>query len=33
LAEKWLQSANQEAYELASLQHLRELGVRIWFKC
>lgn len=29
LAEKWLQSANQEAYELASLQHLRELGVRI----
>jgi len=29
LAEEWLQSANQEAYELASLQHLRELGVRI----
>jgi hypothetical protein len=29
LADKWLQSANQEAYELASLQHLRELGVRI----
>ncbi len=29
LAEKWLQSANQEAYELASLEHLRELGVRI----
>ena len=29
LSEKWLQSANQEAYELASLQHLRELGVRI----
>jgi len=29
LGEKWLQSANQEAYELASLQHLRELGVRI----
>lgn len=29
LAEKWLQSANQEAYELASLEHLRELGVRV----
>lgn len=29
LSDKWLQSANQEAYELASLQHLRELGVRI----
>ena len=29
LAEKWLQAANQEAYELASLEHLRELGVRI----
>jgi hypothetical protein len=27
-----LQAANQEAYELASLQHLRELGVRIWLK-
>jgi hypothetical protein len=29
LSEKWLQYANQEAYELASLQHLRELGVRV----
>lgn len=29
LSEKWLQSANQEAYELASLQHLRDLGVKI----
>jgi hypothetical protein len=29
MADKWLQAANQEAYELASLQHLRELGVRI----
>jgi hypothetical protein len=29
LADKWLQSANQEAYELASLEHLRVLGVRI----
>ena len=29
MADKWLQSANQEAYELASLEHLRELGVRI----
>lgn len=29
LSDKWLQSANQEACELASLQHLRELGVKI----
>ncbi len=29
LNERWLQSAWQEAYELASLEHLRELGVRI----
>lgn len=29
LNEKWLQSAWQEAYELASLEHIRELGVRI----
>jgi len=29
LGEKWQQSAYQEAYELASLQHLREIGVRI----
>ena len=29
LGEKWQQSAYQEAYELASLAHLRELGVRI----
>jgi len=29
LSEKWLQSAYQEAYELASLEHLRKLGVRI----
>jgi hypothetical protein len=29
LSEKWLQSAYQPAEELASLQHLRELGVRI----
>lgn len=29
LADKWRQSAWQEAYELASLEHLRKLGVRI----
>jgi len=29
LADKWKQSAYQEATELASLQHLRELGVRV----
>jgi hypothetical protein len=29
LSEKWLQSAYQPAEELASLQHLRALGVRI----
>lgn len=29
LSDRWLQSAYQEAHELASLQHLRELGVRI----
>jgi hypothetical protein len=29
MSEKWLQSANTEAYELASLEHLRELGVRV----
>lgn len=29
LAEKWQQSAYQEAFELASLEHLRKLGVRI----
>jgi len=29
LSEKWMQSAYQPAYELASLQHLREIGVRI----
>jgi len=29
LSDKWLQSAYQEASELASLEHLRELGVRI----
>ncbi len=29
LADKWKQSANSEAYELASLEHLRKLGVRI----
>lgn len=29
LSDKWLQSAWQEAYELASLEHLRVLGVRI----
>lgn len=28
LSEKWLQSAYQPAHELASLEHLRELGVR-----
>lgn len=27
--EKWMQSAYTEAYELASLEHLRKLGVRI----
>jgi hypothetical protein len=29
LSDKWLQSAYQPASELASLQHLRDLGVRI----
>ena len=29
LSDKWLQSSYQPASELASLQHLRELGVRI----
>lgn len=29
LSDRWLQSAYQEAHELASLQHLRDLGVRI----
>lgn len=29
LSEKWLQSAYQPAYELASLQHLREIGVKV----
>lgn len=29
LADRWKQSANTEAYELASLEHLRKLGVRI----
>lgn len=29
LSDKWLQNAYQEAHELASLQHLRDLGVRI----
>ena len=29
LSDRWLQAAWQEAYELASLEHLRELGVRI----
>jgi hypothetical protein len=29
LSEKWLQAAYQEAAELASLEHLRNLGVRI----
>lgn len=29
LSERWMQSANQEAYELASLEHLRKLGVRV----
>lgn len=29
LADKWQMNAFQEAYELASLQHLRELGVRV----
>lgn len=29
LSEKWLQSAYTESCELASLEHLRELGVRI----
>lgn len=29
LSERWRQNANSEAYELASLQHLRELGVRV----
>ena len=29
LAEKWKQSAYQEAYELASLEHLRKIGVQI----
>lgn len=29
LSEKWLQSAYQEAAELASLEHLRTIGVRV----
>jgi hypothetical protein len=29
LADKWKQSAYQPAEELASLEHLRQLGVRI----
>lgn len=29
LGEKWLQSAYQPAYELASLEHLREIGIKI----
>lgn len=29
LADKWQQSAWQESYELASLEHLRKLGVRV----
>ena len=29
LAEKWKQSAYQEAYELASLEHLRQIGVKV----
>lgn len=29
LADKWKQSAYQEAYELASLEHLRVLGVKV----
>lgn len=29
LADKWQQSAYTEAYELASLEHLRKLGVRV----
>lgn len=29
LSDKWLQNAYQEAHELASLEHLRELGVRV----
>ena len=29
LSDKWLQSAYQEAHELASLEHLRTLGVKI----
>ena len=29
LAEKWKQSAYQESYELASLEHLRKIGVKI----
>jgi len=29
MSESWLQSAYQEAYELASLEHLRKLGVKV----
>lgn len=29
LGERWLQSAYQPAYELASLEHLREIGVKV----
>lgn len=29
LSEKWMQYCYQEAYELASLEHLRKLGVRV----
>jgi len=29
LSDRWIQSAYQPAYELASLQHLREIGVKV----
>ena len=29
LSDRWLQSAYQPAYELASLEHLREIGVKV----
>lgn len=29
LSDKWMQYANTEAYELASLEHLKELGVKL----
>lgn len=32
LAEKWQQFAYQESFELASLEHLKKQGIRLWMK-